>query len=453
MSTGAKQTESGSNESIAARQVALRILLAVLRDGSSLSSLDAISASLEPRDAAFARMLSYGVLRYLVRLQAQLGLLMQKKLKSKDQDIELILLLALFQLQYTRVPDYAAVDVAVKQTRKCKKNWAGKLVNGVLRNFLRQHKTLDEKLTGTDADFAHPQWMLDRIREDWPQHWRQVVSGNNTQPPMSLRVNLSKISLDDYVLELQKAGFAFTSLKGMDACLILEAAVDVCQLPGFEMGYVSVQDAGAQLAAMLLDPQAGDAVLDACAAPGGKTAHLYERQPDITLTAVDIDEQRLQRVQENAERLGFKAALSVADATQLSECWSEPVFDCILLDVPCSASGVIRRHPDIKHLRREEDLQVLVELQQRILQSGWKLLKPGGRLLYATCSLFSCENELQVAAFLQQQPDATLLEMPVTFDDCGLLENIQRREAGIQLLPLTPVSDGFYYALLGKKGE
>lgn len=442
---------SQQESTLASRKVALKLLLAVLKEGQSLSALTAMTESLSSRDAAFARMLSFGVLRFYHQIKALLRPpLMQKALKSKDMDIELVLMLAIYQLLYSRVPDYAVVDEAVKQVQKSKKKWASRLVNGVLRNFIRQQDELLQQLQKQDANYAHPQWIVDAIREDWPQHWKQLLEANNQQPPMMLRINQQKISALDYLKQLPDTDMA-SPVKGLPSALQLKQAADVTQLPGFEQGWVSVQDGGAQMAAQLLAPEAGDVVLDACAAPGGKTAHLFEMQPDIKLTALDISETRLQRVRENCQRLGFDAQLIAADASAVDSWWNGEQFDRILLDVPCSATGVIRRHPDIKHLRRAEDIQALVKVQREILLKCWGLLKPGGVLLYATCSVLKAENQQQIEWLLQQVEEASLLSMPSWLEQYEAQQNLQPQQAGLQLLPLNPLNDGFYYALLQKK--
>ncbi|VAW68860.1 16S rRNA (cytosine(967)-C(5))-methyltransferase [hydrothermal vent metagenome] len=436
-------------DNVPTRKIALNILLEVLQQGQSLSSLKHLTDKLEPRDGAFVRMLSFGVLRFYQQLQALLKPLMKKPLKAKDLDIQLTMLIGLFQLMHTRVPDYAVVDAAVKQVRKSRKKWAANMVNAVLRNFIRQQQALVDGLKTDEAKFAHPQWIIDRLKQDWPQNWAALLEANLSPAPMTLRINLQRSNVADYLNALQnECELTAEQLVNIPAALILSEARDVRQLPGFSQGWFSVQDAGAQLAAQILQPAAGDIILDACAAPGGKTAHLYELQPDIKLTALDVSEQRLQRVEENGQRLGFKPQLIAADAADVDSWWDGKAFDKILLDVPCSASGVIRRHPDIKQLRRADDIQALVELQREILLKSWPLLKPGGRLLYATCSLFKAENQQQIEWFLENTQDAELIEIPAG----GLPQtHIETSGAGVQLFPSSFSHDGFYYALLGKK--
>jgi 16S rRNA (cytosine967-C5)-methyltransferase len=445
-----------NDSSIISRKAATHILLSVLRDdGQSLSSLTHLTEKLDSRDAAFARMLSFGVLRFYHQLQALLHPFIKKPLKPKDRDIQLVMLIAIYQIMHTRVPDFAVVDMAVKQVRKSKKKWAANMVNGVLRSFLREidgkePEDVIQVLGTEEGQYSHPQWMIDRIRRDWPQNWREILIANNKQAPMTLRINSQQRSVDQYVALLQDVELNAEQMTGLTSALKLEQARDVKQLPGFKEGWFSVQDAGAQLAAQILQPAAGDQILDACAAPGGKTAHMFELQQDIRVTALDISEMRLQRVEENCQRLGFKPELIVADATAVDDWWQGQLFDKILLDVPCSAVGVIRRHPDIKHLRRDEDIKNLQQLQREILLKNWALLKPGGTLLYATCSLFKAENADQIEWFLNQVGDAQLADFP---ESISKIENLSTAGVGLQLFPLSGETDGFYYALLRKTGE
>lgn len=432
-----------------ARRLALNVLQAVIVKGESLSTcLPAILKKAQtPKDKAFAQMLIYGVLRWYWRLTTILPLLMKKPLKEKDSDIQIILLMGLFQLMDTRVPDYASVDAAVGLARKQKKVWATGLVNAVLRNFIRfqdkEPETLEKKLQSKpQALHSHPQWIIDRLKKDWPEKWQDIIAQNNSQAPMVLRVNQQQIKRDDYLLKLD-VSVQKNRLSKNDAAIFLEHAVDVSELPGYEEGWFSVQDAGAQKAAQLLDLEAKQTVLDCCAAPGGKTCHMFEIEPDITVTAMDISDQRLLRVQENLERLGFSAQLLAGDAEQPDQWWDGAHYDRILLDVPCSASGVIRRHPDIKLLRRPQDIKQLVGTQKNILQKIWTLLKPGGKLLYVTCSVFKDENENQLEDFLQHQLDAEEIKIDAKWGEA--------RSHGRQILTGEQGMDGFYYALLTKK--
>ena len=462
MSKNKKTSSKPIEASQQSRKVALSMLLAVLKDGQSLSTLAHLGEHLLPRDAAFARMISFGVLRFYQQLEAQLKPLMKKSLKAKDLDVQLVMLMALYQIQYMRVPDYAVVDGAVKYIRKSKKQWAASMVNAVLRNFIRQQEAAAERESANaepqiiqqtdEAKYSHPQWIIDRLKNDWPDDWREILLANNQQAPMTLRINQQQKSASDYSDVLSGCDIGSEKLADMPAALILDEPRDVRQLPGFEEGWFSVQDAGAQLAAKILQPAAGDRILDACAAPGGKTAHMFELQPNIQVTALDISETRLERVQENCQRLGFEPELIVADAIATEEWWDGGLFDKILLDVPCSASGVIRRHPDIKHLRRDEDIDVLQQTQRDILLKNWGLLKPGGRLLYATCSLFKDENEKQIEWFIDEFEDACLVEISLASEVASQVKS-PHPSLGVQLFPTKQTNDGFYYALLQKGAE
>jgi len=462
MSKNKKSPSKTVDTSQQSRKVALSMLLAVLKEGQSLSMLNHLGEHLLPRDAGFARMISFGVLRFYQQLEAQLKPLMKKSLKAKDLDVQLVMLMALYQIQFMRVPDYAVVDGAVKYIRKSKKQWAASMVNAVLRNFIRQQEAAAERESDSveskkvqqteEAKYSHPQWIIDRLKNEWPDSWREILLANNQQAPMTLRINQLKKSVDEYSEILSGCEIGSAKLDDMPAALILDEPKDVKQLPGFEEGWFSVQDAGAQLAAQILQPEADDRILDACAAPGGKTAHMFELQPSIQVTALDISESRLERVQENCQRLGFAPELVAADAIATEEWWSGELYDKILLDVPCSASGVIRRHPDIKHLRREEDIEVLQQTQREILVKNWSLLKPGGRLLYATCSLFKDENEKQIEWFLDRCKDASLVGMSL-LSEATLDVKSSVATVGIQLFPTKQTNDGFYYALLQKSAE
>lgn len=427
------------------RAVAVTILTRVLKDGQSLSSLLPQSFdSLPPERRALAQELCYGTLRWAPRLEALLELLLSKPLKAKDCDIKSLLLLGLYQLAYMTIPPHAAVSETVAVTALLKnKTWARGLVNAVLRRYQRERESLEAKLAdNAEASTAHPAWLLALLKQAWPEQWPAIVDANNQRPPMTLRVNRRHHTREAYqqLLEQQEMS-AIASPHAPDA-LTLSQPVNVEQLPGFSQGEVSVQDAAAQLAAVLLNPQAGMRVLDACAAPGGKTGHLLEISSDIELIALDIEESRLARVEQNLTRLGLKAELVAADAADTASWWDGRPFDRILLDAPCSASGVIRRHPDIKLLRQASDIDQLVKLQGRILEALWPLLAPGGRLLYATCSVLPQENGDQLANFLANHEDA--LERPL-HGQWGLATRVGR-----QILPAQDGMDGFYYACIEK---
>lgn len=428
-----------------ARSLALQLLDRVLHHGQSLSALKSQTQELDARERALCLELVQGVLRWRWRLEFYCQAYLQKPLRNKDRDLHLLLLLALYEVTQMHTPDYASVNEAVQLTRALGKSWASALVNGVLRQCIRdgQAEALPEPDTDS-ARYAHPDWLLARIRADWPQHWQAILEANNTRAPLWLRVNVSQNSTAHYQQQLSEHGLASLAHPQAVEALALDQACDVTALPGFAVGAVSVQDASAQIAAHLLGARAGERVLDLCAAPGGKTCHLLELQPGLDLVAVDSEAERMQRVQQNLQRTRTTAECIVADARDVQSWWNGVAFDRILLDAPCSASGVIRRHPDIKSLRRDDDIAVLVELQQQILRAAWATLKPGGELLYVTCSLLRAENERQIESFLSSQPGAEELAIDASL---GLA-----CAHGRQLLPGEMGGDGFYFARLRKPG-
>jgi len=383
-------------------------------------------------------------MRWYPRLDALLLQLLERPLKAKDGDLRALMLMGCYQLRYMRVADHAAVTETVEAARALGKPWAAGLVNGLLRRFQREQDELLERLANNPvAHNACPAWLLDRIKTAWPEQWQNIIEASNQRPPMSLRVNLRHQSRDSYAEQLSSQGISSSPIPDVPTALLLDRPQDVHALPGFLDGAVSVQDAGAQIAAELLDLQPGQRVLDACAAPGGKSCHILEREPELaSLVSLDVDATRLERVKENLQRLKLSAELHQGDASAPAGRWAQRQYDRILLDVPCSATGVIRRHPDIKCLRREEDIPALVVLQSQILDAIWPLLAPGGKLLYCTCSLLPDENDLQVTQFLQRQPGAQESPIKASWGHA--------RSCGRQILPGEQSMDGFYYALLEK---
>ena len=405
--------------------LAARLLAAVL-GGKSLAELAGALDREAPGARAAAQDVVYGVLRQFGRGTFVLGRLMHKPLTHAET--QALLLAALYRLETRPEAPHTIVDQAVQAAGELAGGVFKGLVNGVLRSFLRQREALLAAIVQDDvARYQHPRWWLDRLRRRWPQRWEAIVSADNAPPPMSLRVNRRRNSVAGYLDLLTEAGL--TGVAVGEIGIRLERAVPVDALPGFRDGLVSVQDIGAQRAAELLAPASGMRVLDACAAPGGKTAQLLEGA-EIDLLALDIDVVRAQRIEDNLRRLNLSATIRIGDAAKPSGWWDGRPFDAILADVPCSASGVVRRHPDIKWLRRESDVRKFASTQAGILDALWPLLRPGGRLLYATCSLFEEENRGQVDAFLYRHVDA-------------------QRLTEEQWLPC-PQNDGFYYALLGK---
>ncbi len=427
------------------RAAAAAAVAAVITNHHSLSAaLPQASTLLEPSDRALAQEVSYGVLRHYYELDGLLKPLLKKPFKRKDSDLHSLLLAGLYQLLYMRLPDHAVVAETVEAVAALQKEWARGVINAVLRRFQREREQRTNTPKQTLAEKVnHPEWIVQRIRNAWPEQWQQILNANLERPPMTLRVNLQQQSRDEYLKQLLEYDIEATSSSHTATTIYLNRAVAVSQLPSFEKGAASVQDEAAQQCASLLDPQPGDSILDACAAPGGKTVHLLEQQPDIArLTALDHDEQRLQRVEENLQRNGMEATLLCGDAAERTW-WDGHQYDRILIDAPCSATGVIRRHPDIKLLRRKGDVSQLSSTQSAILDNCWGLLKTGGTLLYATCSLFPEENEQQLQNFISRHDDASTIPITRPFGiDTGL---------GIQILPGDSNMDGFYYAKLIKR--
>jgi len=425
------------------RLIAARVLTRVIQDGQSLTAaLDANLPAVElSKDKAFVQAVCYGVCRHYYRLDFILNELITKPIK--DLEIKALALVGIYQLCYMRVKPYAAVSETVLATSK--KPWAKGLINALLRNFQRDQASLEQKADALNwVAASHPLWLVQKIEHDWPEQAQNILLENNQQPPMSLRVNLARLSTEQYLQQLAALAIHAVAVDGCPSALILEKPVAVELLPGFMDGLVSVQDVAAQLAANLLDVQPGQRVLDVCAGPGGKAAHILEHQPQLKeLVAVDIDSSRLLRVEDTLQRLKLTATLIAGDALAPQDWWDGQVFERILLDAPCSALGVIRRHPDIKLLRRADDIETLQALQQNILHAIWPLLAPGGLLVYATCSILKQENEQQIAAFLTTHADA----QEVIIEDAawGIAGS-----HGRQIITGTAAMDGFYYARLFK---
>jgi 16S rRNA (cytosine967-C5)-methyltransferase len=439
---------SGIKKGARLRATAAQIVDAVVRDGRSLDAAlrtndDRVAAD----DRALLRLLCYGVLRHHWRLQFWIDALLDRPLKSRDSVVNALLAIGLYQLNNTRIPDHAVVSQTVEAARSLRRPKLAPLINAILRRALRD-QIFDSVPSNEYALHDHPQWMLDVLKTDWPDDWHGIVAANNARAPMWLRVNPAVTSAAEYVQRLAAEGVGSERLAAAPQAVRLDEPRPVEDLPGFASGHVSVQDAAAQLAAPWLIEGTNGRVLDACAAPGGKSGHLLELGNDrIELTCIDNDEIRLGGVSANLDRLGFDATLIAADASKPDEWWDGSDFDAILLDAPCSASGVIRRHPDIKLLRRAADLDNVAALQARLLEALWPLLADGGRLLYVTCSVFAAENDAVVACFLQDNDDAR---------ECSLLKNNYIRDqmrtmaCGQQILPGTAGLDGFYYEGLVK---
>ncbi len=427
------------------RATAAKVMFQVVEQGYSLSAaLPAAQQLIPAKDRALLQEICYGTLRWLNRLEFIAEQLIERPLKGKHRSLHYLLLVGLYQLFYTRIPPHAALAETVNATKIMNGDSFRGMINGVLRNAQRQQEELLQAADKNEATrFSYPRWLLKKIKQSCQYGYVSVLQAGNAYPPMWLRVNLSRQSREDYQQQLTALGINSTPHASCASALLLEKACDVNELPGFAEGACSVQDAAAQHAAWLLEPQADELILDACAAPGGKTAHILERQPALKqLVAVDFDETRLQRVAENLQRIKLDATLIHGDASQPAQWWQGPQFDRILLDAPCSATGVIRRHPDIKWLRRAEDIAELARLQSSILDAMWLQLKPGGTLLYATCSILSDENRTQIKAFLERTTDA--IHVPLNEQDTA-------QQPGWQIYPGEQHMDGFFYAKLTKQ--
>lgn len=427
------------------RLAAARALATVLAGKASLgSSLPEVLGKVEARDRGLSQELAFGTARWQPRLAGLAAKLLQKPFKAADRDVEALLLVGLYQLLYTRIPPHAAIGETVGCVEKLKKPWAKGLLNAVLRSAQRDSEALFAELERDPViRLAHPRWLQKALKAHWPEHWEAICNANNAHPPMMLRVNRRQVARDTYLAELQAAGIEAFRCEFSEDGIRLASACDVQQLPGFAEGRVSVQDEAAQLAAGLLDLAPGQRVLDACCAPGGKTCHILEREPQLAeVLALDLEPKRLLRVQENLDRLQLQAQLVAADARDVARWWDGKSFQRILLDAPCSATGVIRRHPDIKLARQPEDIAPLAALQGEMLDALWPTLAVGGVLLYATCSVLPTENRDVIAAFLDRTPGARELDLPAGF---GVAQ-----AHGRQLLPQENGHDGFYYAKLIK---
>ncbi|WP_417445582.1 16S rRNA (cytosine(967)-C(5))-methyltransferase RsmB [Kangiella sp.] len=425
------------------RQQACLALHAIAFEGRSANDVLSHIEFTQAQDGSFLRAMVLGSCRYFIRLEAIAQSLLQKPFKPKDRDLLCLIIIGLYQLQYSRVPDHAAISETVSVCQQLNKDWATKLVNGVLRSFVRQQAELVKQMeVNWDTRFALPDWLISLLKPYYKGQMESLMEVINQQAPMTLRVNRQKVGRDQYLELLLEQGLPASTHPIAANALVLEHPVNVEQLPHFADGYVSVQDAAAQLAASILLPEPHSRVLDACAAPGGKSCHLLELCESIELTACDIDHERCQRISENLLRLDLSAKVDCQDLTDSN--YPDNHFDAILLDAPCSATGVIRRHPDIKLLRQASDIEQLVQLQQQILEHLWGKLKPGGGLLYATCSILPQENEQQISQFLERQNDAQLVSLS---DE---IQSLSHSTIGCQLTPGQLSMDGFYYALLGK---
>lgn len=425
------------------RTLAARTLAPLLRHQGSLKTLmlDALKECPE-RDQGLLQALCYGVMRHQPQLSRISRQMLKKPFGPRDYDLLALLWIGIYQLDHLRIPEHAAIAETVGGTDALAKPWAKGLLNAILRRYQRENELIKADLAEDPGyRYNHPEWFILKLQHSWPDHWESILEQNNRTAPMTLRTNPRLTSRDDYLTMLNDDGLHARACLYAEQGIELEQPCAVDDLPGFRDGEVSVQDEAAQLSAALLDLQPGQRLLDACAAPGGKLCHALELQPDLNATAIELEQSRAPRIYDNLARLELKADVVIGDAA-IQNWWDGEQFDRILVDAPCSATGVIRRNPDIKYLRKSDDIKNLSNLQLNILSNCWQMLKPGGRLVYATCSIFPQENERLVARFLKQMDDA--IHQPIDADwgvACPL---------GRQLLPQPDSHDGFYYAVLEK---
>ena len=427
-----------------ARGVAHALLTGVLRDGRSLGAIRRrrLDSRLDWREKAFAHELVFGTLRYLPRLEAWLAHVTTRP--PRDADIRALVLLGLYQIEFTRVPPHAAVNATVELARTHGKSWAVGFVNGVLRRFAAERDSIVRTALPASARLAHPAWLLGAFERSWPAAWESIACANLQRPPMTLRVNTRRISRRRYLDTLSDDRIQARPTRHSTEGVTLESPRPVESIPGFSEGLASVQDEAAQLAAALLDAPRGSRVLDACAAPGGKTAHILERGAGVVeVVALDDDRRRITDLRRTLARLGLTAQIQLGDGGEPDTWWDGRPFDRILLDAPCSGTGVIRRHPDIKVLRRPDDIEAMASRQSAMLDALWPLLVRGGRLLYATCSILPRENESVIGHFLAERADAEVVRIDAAWG--------RPARYGRQILPGDDAMDGFFYAALAKR--
>lgn len=437
------------------RLLATKVLVEVLHEKHSLNEVlpEWKAKCKNVGDASLVQAICFGVLRWYPRLNFIMNQLLQKPLPAKEYAISYLICVGLYQLIFMRIPDHAAISETVAVTRLLRKPWATGLVNAVLRHYQREKDTIEQNIQNLeknveeqDVFYAHPEWLIQAFQKAWPYDWKAILNANNEHPPLIIRVNTTHITEEDYMDLLQQQHIKSSSIPHINSGLVLEHTQDVKSLPGFKEGYFSVQDGASQLVAPLLRLSPGLRVLDACSAPGGKAAHILECEPNVSeLVALEVDSERTKLIQENLNRLRLKATVLTRDATQSNTWWDGKLFDRILIDAPCSATGIIRRHPDIKYLRQLNDIKLLAEQQSKLLRTLWPLLKPEGFLLYTTCSIMPEENTHVLEAFCKECEEAEVQPFTLPF---GLPQTI-----GYQILPGQNGCDGFYYALLRKNAH
>lgn len=428
-------------KSLNSRATAAIILADLLNSKGSLST--ALSKLRDRPDYSLIQELSFGCCRWYWLIQSQLNHFLSRPLRTKDCDIRCLLTIGIYQIREMKVANYALINETVEAARELNKPWATGLINGVLRAYLRGEKikTFEDPTCAS----AHPEWLYRSIKAQWPAQAESILDANNLRPPMTLRINVQKISQTSY-LDLLKEQSITASVGRTKTAVVLDTPCKVDLLPNFEEGFVSIQDEASQYVPEILDLKPNLRVLDACAAPGGKTCHMLEYEPSLKVTAVDINKNRMQRLKDNLKRQNLSADILIADVKNIKNWWDEQRFDRILLDAPCSGTGVIRRHPDIKVLRTYDEVLTSIEIQKQLLQSLWNCLRSGGLLLYTTCSILQEENQLQIRDFLKSTNTAKCESIEIEWGvEC---------KYGRQFLPEVPTNnqnpDGFFFSLLRK---
>jgi len=433
---------------MSSRLIATQIIEQVFESKATLTYALRNSESFKQagNDKALIQEICYGTFRWYIQLEYILNQLLEKPIKKKDSRLKFLMIVGLYQLRFMRIPAHAVVSETVNTCKKIKMEWAKALVNAILRRFIRETELFNPKINNDDSlKTSHPKWFIEQISLDWPEEWKSILAANNQRPPMYLRINQLRQSREQYLMKMEQAGIAGQITPYSNQGILLDQPIDVDQLPGFDKGEVSVQELAAQLSVELLDLKPGQIVLDACAAPGGKSSHILESQPKIkSLTVIEKDPNRAKKLSETLMRLGLSAITKVSDIIDIEHWWDKELFDRILLDAPCSATGVIRRHPDIKMLRTVGEVNAISTLQMQLLETLWKTLKPEGLLVYVTCSILKQENSGLIKQFADNNNDCVLKPINVEWGkDTGY---------GKQILPGEENMDGFFYTCLEKTG-
>jgi 16S rRNA (cytosine967-C5)-methyltransferase len=448
---GAAADATGRAQSTAQRlAAAARVVTAVIDQGTALDEALLAAPPASPADRAALQAVSFGTIRWHLRIRRWLEALLERPGQLREGALRGLLEVALHQLGFSTHAPHAIVNEAVEAARLLGEGRGAGLVNALLRRFLREQEAIRERtLEDPQARHAHPAWLIDMILRDWPSDAERIFAANNEPAPMWLRVNRQRVSVADYLAALAQRGIAARADEIAADAVMLATPTEVTQLPGFAEGHVSVQDAAAQLAAPALACASGMRVLDACAAPGGKTCHVLESTPALAeLVALDRSRERLHLIEATLRRLGLAARLVCGDAAKPAEWWDGAGFDRILLDAPCSATGVIRRHPDIKLLRRATDIERMSRDESALVRALWPLVAPGGRLVYSTCSVLRAENHQVIATFLASEPTAAAVALPAALEQAGQHSS---DAPGVQVLPGAAGMDGFYYACLERR--